>query len=215
MERQVGRDQHRVRAKSDAQPRAIGLAEGGKPQFTDARRAVLDFGLEHIHHTDESGDEFVRRLLIDFARRADLLERSASENNDTIGHLEGFLLVVSDKERRHVDLVVHRNQPFAQFLSNFRIHRAERFIQQEHAWLRRERAGNGHALTLAARKLVRIAPFQPFKAEQVEQFSNSRFDVGSFPFFDLQTEGNIVEDVHVFEEGVILKHETDIPLLHR
>ena len=36
-----------------------------------------------------------------------------------------------------------------------------------------------------------------------------------FPFFDFESERDVLEHVHVFEQRVILENKTDISLLHR
>ena len=74
---------------------------------------------------------------------------------------------MGNKQCRDVQIVVQRDEPFAQFLPDFGVHRAERFIQQQHARLGSERARDGHALTLAAGKLVRITFLQSLQAEKL------------------------------------------------
>ena len=96
------------------------------------------------------------------------------EDHDAVGHLHRLLLVVRDEDRRHVQVVVQRHQPFAQFLADLGVHRAERLVQQQHAGLGRQRAGDGHPLALAARELVRIALLQPLQPEQLQQLRNPR-----------------------------------------
>ena len=58
------------------------------------------------------------------------------------------------------------HQPFAEFLANLGIHGAERLVQQQHAGLGRQRTGDGHALALAAGKLMRdsASPVLPGRA---------------------------------------------------
>ena len=134
---------------------------------------------------------------INFARRADLFEIAARENHDAVGNFHRLLLVVRDENRGDVQVVMQRDEPFAEFLADLGVHRAERFVEQQHAGLGRQRAGDGHALALAAGKLVRVTLFQAFQAEQFQQFRDARLDVGPLPFLDLQAEGDVLEHVHV------------------
>ena len=96
-------------------------------------------------------------LLVEVARRADLLDLAVVHHHDLLGHLHRLLLVVRDEDGRHVDLVVEAAQPGAQLLAHRGVERAERLVEQQHARLDGERAGEGHALALAAGELRRVA----------------------------------------------------------
>ena len=113
-----------------------------------------------------------------------------------------------------VQFVVQGDKPFPEFLSNLGIHGSEGLIEQQHARFGSQRSGDGHALALAARKLVWVAPLQAFQAKQVQQFGYSGFDIRSLPFLDLQAEGDVFEHGHVLEQGVVLEDEPDVALLH-
>jgi hypothetical protein len=60
-------------------------------------------------------------------------------------------------------------QPAAQLLAHLGVERAERLVEQQHARLDRQSAGQRDALPLAARQLVRIAVAQPVELNQLEQ----------------------------------------------
>ena len=92
-----------------------------------------------------------------------------------------------DEERGDIEIAVQMDEPFAEFLADFGVHRAERFVQQQDAGLGGEGAGDGHALALAAGKLDadNDTP-KTGQAEQLEQFRDALLDVRAFPFFDLQ-----------------------------
>ncbi len=62
---------HRDETQCGASPSA---GRGGKLQFADARHAAAHLRFQDVHHADEAGHELIGRLLIDFARRADLLQ---------------------------------------------------------------------------------------------------------------------------------------------
>src|SRR5207302_420564 len=92
--------------------------------------------------------------------------------------------------------------------------RAEWFVQQEHTWFRRQGAGNCDPLSLSARKLMRIALLKTFQSQQSQQLFDARFDFSGAPFFYLQAEGDIFEDVHVLEQCIVLEHKPDVALLN-
>ena len=106
---------------------------------------------------DEAHDELVGGLLVELARRALLLDPAVVQHDDLLGHLHRLLLVVRDEDRRHVHVVVEAAQPRAQLLADGRVERAERLVEQHHLRLDRERAGERHALALAARELRGVA----------------------------------------------------------
>ena len=63
------------------------------------------------------------------------------------------------------------HQPLAQFLADLRVHRRERFVQQQHIRIAGQGAGDGDPLSLPAGKLVRIALLQPLQLQQRDQFA--------------------------------------------
>ena len=97
------------------------------------------------------------RALVQLARRARLLDPALVHHDDLLGDLHRLLLVVRDEDRRHVDLVVQAAQPLAQLAAHLRVERAERLVEQQHLRLHGERAGERHALQLAARELRGVA----------------------------------------------------------
>ena len=76
------------------------------------------------------------------------------EHGDAVGDLHRLLLVVRDEDRRHVHLLVQAAQPVAQLGPHARVEGAERLVEEQDARLRGERAGERHALALAARELA-------------------------------------------------------------
>ena len=62
-----------------------------------------------------------------------------------------------------------RAQPLPQLRADLRVERAERLVQQQHARLDREGAGERHALALAAGELVRVAVLVAGEPDDAEQ----------------------------------------------
>ena len=71
-------------------------------------------------------------------------------------------------------LVVQAAQPDAQVLAHPRVERAERLVEQQHLRLDGERAGERHALALAARQLGRVAVREAVQVDQLEQLVDAR-----------------------------------------
>jgi hypothetical protein len=108
---------------------------------------------EAVDLADERHHELVARAVVELARPARLLDATFVHDDDLLGDFHRLLLVVRDEDRRHVRLVVQPAQPGAQLLAHARVERAERLVEQQHLGLDRERAGERHALALAAGEL--------------------------------------------------------------
>ena len=96
-------------------------------------------------------------VVLDLVRGADLLQAAVVEDGDPVGELERLVLVVGDEDRGLAGAVVDLAQPAAQVLAHLGVERPERLVEEEHARLDRERAGERDALALAAGELGRVA----------------------------------------------------------
>ena len=95
-------------------------------------------------------------------------------------------------------------------LARQRVERAERLVEQEHARLQRQRAGDGHALAHAARQLVRAGAGEPAEADEVEQLGGARRrrSARGQPA-SAQGEGDVVERVAPGQQPRFLEDEAD------
>ena len=170
---------------------------------------------EAVHRPDEAHHELVRRLLVEVARAARLLDPALVHEHDLVGDLHRLLLVVRDEDRRHVHLVVQAAEPGAQVLPNAGVEGAERLVEQEHLGLDRKRAREGHALALPARELRGVVVGPAGDLDELEQLVHARADLGARPLPDLEPEGDVLADGHVLERRVVLEDEADAALLGR
>ena len=99
--------------------------------------AVANVYRQHDRFADEAVHECRCRMVIDLARRADLLDAALVHHHHPVGHFERFFLVVGDEDRGHIDFGMQRAQPLAQFLAHFGVERAERLVEQQDAGLDR------------------------------------------------------------------------------
>lgn len=109
--------------------------------------AGLDSGVERVHIAQEIHDEFGCRMVKNLVRGTGLFDASFMGHHDPVRDFQGFVLIVRDKDAGHVQFVVQAAQPGSQFLSDFGVQGAERFIQQEHTRLDGESAGQGDPLS--------------------------------------------------------------------
>ena len=92
--------------------------------------------------------------------------------------------------------------------------RAEGLVQQQqHLRLDRERPGQGHALALAARELVRVAVLEALQVDERDQLLDALADLAR-PLDATQPVRDVVVDRHVLEGGVVLEDEADVAVLH-
>ena len=96
-------------------------------------------------------------------------------------------------------LVVQLAQPAAQLLAHLGVERAERLVEQQHARLDRQRAGERHALALAAGELRRIAARR-------SRSSCTRSSSSSTRSRDLRLGGRVAARPHAQAEGDVLEH---------
>ena len=132
---------------------------------------------EPVDRADEAHHELVGRLLVQLARRPDLLDLAVAHHDDLLGDVHRLLLVVGDEDRRHVHLVVEAPQPDAQILAHPGVERAERLVEQQHLGLDGERPRQRHALALAARELVRVAAGVALEVHELQQLVDARVDL--------------------------------------
>ncbi len=215
----VALPQLQLRAHLEAQPREPdhlgGLgALAGVLEDLDVVRAhepVADLR----HGPDERHHELVGRVVVDLLGRGGLLHAALVDHDDLLGDLQRLLLVVRDEDRRDVDLVVEAAQPGAQLLAHAGVERAERLVEQQHLRLDGERAGERHALALAAGELVRVALAEVREPDEVQQLLDLVGDLGLRALLDRQAEADVVGDAHVLEGGVVLEDEADLAALRR
>ncbi len=157
-------------------------------------------------------------VVLHLVRRADLLQPAPVEHGHSVGELQRLVLVVGHEDRGLAGAVVDPAQPAAQVLADLGIERPEGLVEEEHAGLDRERAGERDALALAAGELRRVAVGEPRELDQVEEVADPAADLGparplrSLP--GVEAVGDVVGHAHVLEQRVVLEHEAHGPLLH-
>src|SRR5262249_40996426 len=137
---------------------------------------------------DEAQDELGGGRVVELGRSADLLETAVIEHGDAVCDLHRLLLVVRDEDRRHVHLLVQAAQPVAQLGPHAGVEGAERLVEQEDTRLRGERAGESHALPLAARELGGIAVGEARELDELEQLVDALADLLLGPLADRERE---------------------------
>ena len=124
----------------------------GEPARRRSRRAR-----EQVHRrvADEARDEDVRRLLVELARRGDLLDAAAVEHGDAMAERHRLDLVVRDVEHRRAGPSLEIRDLGADLAAKLGVEVRERLVEQEDRGLADERAAHRDPLALAAGELLR------------------------------------------------------------
>src|SRR5437868_2503309 len=177
---------------------------------------VTDINRQHDRLADETVHEGGGRIIVDIARRADLLDAALVHHHDAIGDFERLFLIMGDEDGRDVDLLMQRTEPLTQFLAYLGIQRPERLVEQQDTRRDRECPRKRNALSLAARQLAGITVSQPIELHEIEQFLDARADrcviFADRPRLHAQAERDILEHRHVTEQRVVLEYESHLTL---
>ena len=126
----------------------------------DAQRLAVpsgDSAAEQVGGAHELGDERCCRRAVDILRPCDLLELAGAHHGDAVGHGERFFLVVRDVDGRDLELLLELADLGAHLHAQLGVEVGERLVEQQDLGLDHQAAGDGDALELAARELVRPA----------------------------------------------------------
>ncbi len=164
---------------------------------------------EHVERADEVRDERRGRMLVDLARAAYLLDLPAVHDCDAVGHRKRLVLVVGDVHERRSQLGLDPLQLELHLLTELYVQRTQRFVEQQRGRLVDERAGQRHALLLAAGKLPRAPVLEPLELDDAQDLEHTPAVLLPGNALHLEPERDVVVDRHVREERVLLEHHVD------
>ena len=153
-------------------------AQDRLPDANRARGRIDDDALKRVERADEGRDEAGARAVIDVAGAADLLDRARVHHDNPVGDRQRLLLVVGDEDGGDAELPLQRADVLAQACPDARVERGQWLVEKQDLRARRERAGERHALLLAARKLMRKTAGEFGQLDQRQHFVDPRPDLG-------------------------------------
>ena len=106
---------------------------------------------------DEAGDEARRRVVVEFLRRADLLDAAVVHHHDAVGQRHRLDLVVGDVDRGGADRLVHLLDLGAHLHAQLGVEVGQRLVEQEDLRVAHDGAAHRDALALAAGQRLRLA----------------------------------------------------------
>ena len=131
---------------------------GSKAGIQAVKDLTAEFNLVICQHhavhnvalADEVSDEGVHRLVVNILRGTDLLNLAFAHDHDGVGHTQGFLLIVGDKDEGDSRGFLDFFQFLLHILAQLQIESTQRLVQQQNLRLVDQRPGNGHTLLLTA-----------------------------------------------------------------
>ena len=90
----------------------------------------LHLAREKIRHPDKIGDKTRARRLIYLIGRTNLLDTAVPHDGNTIRQRQGFLLVMSDKNRSDTKLLLEETDLDLHTLTQLFIQSTKRFVEQ-------------------------------------------------------------------------------------
>ncbi|MNF61107.1 hypothetical protein D3C84_427430 [compost metagenome] len=114
-----------------------------------------------------------------------------------------------DENRGQAQFALNLTDLFAQVLANPRVEGRQRLIQQQQAWPGHQGAGEGHALALTARQLVRVTRGKVIELHQFEHFCDAFAAVIGIDLLHAQAEGDVLFHGHIGEQCIALEHHAD------
>ena len=172
-------------------------------------------GVEHVRRADEAGHERRGRMVVDLARRADLLDATVVEHRDTSAHRQRLTLVVGDEHERDADVVLDRLQLDLHLLAELEVERAERLVEQQH--LGRLTSARASATrwrwppeSWFGRRLPNSA-----EANRLEHLAGAPASLGLPTPFTLRPYSTFSLHGHVREQRVVLEDGVDVAVVRR
>ena len=176
----------------------------GKPHAACINRAG-----QKVRLANERGDKPVHRLCVNVARGADLLDFAGAHHPDAVAHRQGFFLVMGDEDEGDSGFKLQALQLDLHFLAQLQVQCRQRLVQQQHLGLRGQRAGQCHALLLAAGQLTGLAVRHRSQLHQRQHLGSDRRDLGRRAALHFQPETDVLRHGQMREQGIALEHGID------
>ena len=178
-------------------------------------RIALPFGRQKIGLANERCDKPVDRMLIDVARRPHLLQLACRHHADPVRHGQRLFLIMRHENEGDAGFGLQAFQLDLHFLAQLQIERRKRFVQQQNARLRGQRAGQSHALLLAARQLAGLARRQRLQFDQRQHPLHCRGDFGFGTPLHFKAKADVLRHGKVWKQRIALEHRVHRTFVRR
>jgi len=138
---------------------------------------------------------------------------SKSHLDDTISEHCGILAIVCDINSRQAERTLQTTKLSPEHRSQIRIETGQRLVEQEQPWLSNQGAGEGDALLLPSRQLVRISSRELFDLHEPQDLLCSDAALGPGQSHRLHDEVEVLANGKVRPEREVLKHKAQLALV--
>ena len=143
-----------------------------------------------------------RRRPVQLVGLPDLMDRAVEHGGDPVAERHRLRDVVGDVERGGADAAMEMLEFRAELRAQLGIDVGQRLVEQQHVRLPDQRAGDRHALLLAAGQLARVALLQPGQLHDVERLPDRRADPAPAHAPGAQRKRDVLRHRHVRVERI-------------
>jgi hypothetical protein len=159
------------------------------------------------------GGEQARGSVIQFERRAFLLDHPAIEDHDTVGERHRFDLVVGYIDSRGLQALMQFLDFGPHLDAQLGVEIGQGLVEQEDIGVAHNCTAHSNALALAAGKRARFAAKQMIQSENTRGLVHTFLDLGARNPALPQRKPHVLANVLVRIKRVILKHHRDVAVL--
>ena len=186
----------------------------GQPARVEGRRTVLltNRAFDNVHpwRADELRHKQVRGFVVDFQRRADLLDITVAHDDHCVGHCHGFDLVVGDVNRSGFQLLMQFLDLCPHLNAQLGIKVRQRLIKEEYIRVANDSAAHGHPLTLTTRKRLWLSVQIIFERKDLGGPVHALFNRGLVRLLKRHRERHVLAHGHMGVKRVVLEHHRDV-----
>ncbi len=155
------------------------------------------------------GHEGGSRPLVGLLRRADLLDAALTHHDDAVGQRHRLVLIVGDEDRGGADGALDLTQLDLHALAQLGVQIRQRLIEQQHARPDHQRAGERHALLLAAGHPARITLLIAGEPNHRQRGADALIALGARHAPHLEAKGDILGRRHMREQRIALEYDAE------
>ena len=143
-----------ARSTRSEPPTKAGWATVTNPSATAATFASMKF---IFRRADEAGNEWVGRLIVKLARRANLLNEAVAQDDDAVGQRHRLNLIVGDVDHGDAEIAMQFGDLHPHLRPQLGVEVRQRLVEQKELGVAHDGAPDRDALALPARELARLA----------------------------------------------------------
>ena len=166
----------------------------------------------HRRRADEAGHEEVLRVVVELARRVELLQDPGAHDGHAVAEGHGLGLVVGHVDRRRAQAVLEARDGGAHLDAELRVEVRQGLVHEEGGRLADDRAAHGDALALAAGEVGGLAVEVLLEVEDPGRLVDAAVDLLVLLPAELEREADVLPHGHVRVERVALEDHGDVAI---